>query len=107
LLFSGEFLHSGCSFLRISTKPSYDKTIVAQIRHEFLTGSEGIGFTGESRAAIDGWTEQLLVAQEFSGKSRKQRGAIRRYASKVTGLCLPQVTRLIRSYVQTGTWNCG
>jgi hypothetical protein len=42
-------------------------------------------------------------AQEFSGKSRKQRGAIRRYASKVTGLSLPQITRLIRSYTQTGT----
>jgi len=70
---------------------------------EFLTGSEGIGFTGESRAAIYGWTERLLVAQEFSGKNKKQRGAIRRYASKVTGLSLPQVTRLIRSYVQTGT----
>jgi hypothetical protein len=70
---------------------------------EFLTGSDGIGFTGESRAAIYGWTERQLVAQEFSGKSKKQRGAIRRYASKVTGLILPQVTRLIRSYVQTGT----
>jgi len=70
---------------------------------EFLTGSEGIGFSGESRAAIYEWTERLLVAQEFSGKSKKQRGAIRRYASKVTGLSLPQVTRLIRSYVQTGT----
>jgi len=70
---------------------------------EFLTGSEGVGFTGENRAAIYGWTERLLVAQEFSGKSKKQRGAIRKYASKVTGLSLPQITRLIRSYARTGT----
>ena len=70
---------------------------------EFLTGSEGIGFTGESRAEIYAWTEQLLVAQEFIGQSRKRRGAIRRFASRVTGLSLPQITRLIRSYARTGS----
>jgi hypothetical protein len=70
---------------------------------EFVTGSEGIGFTGESRAAIYGWTERLLVVQEFLVQSKKGRGAIRMYASKVTGLSLPQMTRLIRSYAQTGT----
>ena len=66
-------------------------------------GSEGIGFNGECRAAICAWTERLLVAQEFMRQSKKRRGAIRRYASRVTGLSLPQITRLIRSYVQTGT----
>ncbi len=70
--------------------------------NEFLKGSEGIGFAGTDRAGIYKWTEQLLVAQEFSVQSKKQRGAIRRYASKVTGLSLPQITRLIRSYKQTG-----
>ena len=70
---------------------------------EFVTGSEGIGFTGESRAAIYAWTERLLVVQEFLVQSKKGRGAIRMYASKVTGLSLPQMTRLIRSYAQTGT----
>jgi len=58
---------------------------------EFVTGSEGIGFTGESRAAIYAWTERLLVVQEFLVQSKKGRGAIRMYASKVTGLSLPQI----------------
>lgn len=79
------------------------EALTGQQIDEFLAGSEGIGFTGESRAAIYAWTERLLVSQEFMGQSRKQRGAIRRYASKVTGLSLPQITRLIRGYVQTGT----
>lgn len=70
---------------------------------EFLKGSEGISFAGADRAAIYGWTEQLLVAQEYAGKGKKERGAIRRYACKVTGLSLPQMTRLIRSYRATGT----
>ena len=68
-----------------------------------MTGSEGIEFNGESRAGIYAWTERLLVAQEFMRQSKKRRGAIRRYARKVTGLSLPQITLLIRSYVQTGT----
>jgi transposase InsO family protein len=35
-------------------------------------------------------------------QGRKQRGAIRAYLSKVTGLSLPQMTRLIRQYRQRG-----
>jgi predicted DNA-binding transcriptional regulator AlpA len=70
---------------------------------EFLKGSEGIAFCGADRASIYQWTEQLLIAQEYAGKGKKERGAIRRYACKVTGLSLPQMTRLIRSYRATGT----
>ena len=70
---------------------------------EFLKGSEGMAFTGGDRASIYAWTEQLLVAQEYAGKGKKERGAIRRYACKVTGLSLPQMTRLIRSCRATGT----
>lgn len=69
----------------------------------FLAGSEGIGFTGQNRSEIYSWTEALLVAQEYGSLGRKQRGAIRAYLSKMTGLSLPQITRLIRSYVKTGT----
>lgn len=79
------------------------EALTGQQIEEFLTGSEGIGFTGESRAAIYAWTERLLVAQQFMGQSKKRRGAIRRYASRVTGLSLPQMTRLIRSYTRTGS----
>ena len=70
---------------------------------EFLKESEGIAFCGADRASIYQWTEELLVAQEYAGKGKKERGAIRRYACKVTGVSLPQMTRLIRSYRATGT----
>src|SRR6266700_3984612 len=69
---------------------------------EFLKGSEGIEFTGQNRAEIYGWTERMLVAQQYGKQGKKQRGAIRNYLSKVTGLSLPQITRLTRSYVRTG-----
>jgi transposase InsO family protein len=45
---------------------------------------------------------QVLVAQEYAQQTKKGRGAIRAYLSKVTGLSLPQMTRLIRKYRQEG-----
>jgi len=44
----------------------------------------------------------VLVAQEYASKAKKQRGAVRAYLSKVTGLSLPQMTRLIRQYHSDG-----
>ena len=69
----------------------------AQIR-EFLKGGKAIEFKGESRAELYGWVERVLVAQEYAAQGKKQRGAIRDYVGKKTGLSLPQVTRLIRKY---------
>ncbi len=69
---------------------------------EFLKVSGGIEFTGQSRAEIYAWTWQVLVAQEYARQDRKTRGAIRTWVSKVTGRSLPQVTRLIRMYRQSG-----
>jgi len=69
---------------------------------EFLKASEAIEFVGQGRAEVYGWVQKTLVAQEYARHGRKGRGAIRAYLSKVTGLSLPQITRLIRSYMETG-----
>ncbi len=45
-----------------------------------------------------------LLQQEYFRQSKKQRGVIRAYLRKVTGLSLPQITRLIRAYLQTGAF---
>jgi len=78
------------------------ETLTAEQISGFLKGSEGIQFSGQSRAERYGWTERILVAQEYGRQGKKQRGAIRSYMSKVTGLSLAQITRLIRMYVRTG-----
>src|SRR5712692_12102625 len=72
-----------------------------QIR-EFLKGSEAIEFSGQNRAELYGWTQRVLVQQEYGVQGKKQRGAIRAYIGKTTGLSLPQVTRLIRKYRAEG-----
>lgn len=69
---------------------------------EFLKGSEEISFTAGSKAEVYSWVQGVLVAQEFAGQSKGDRGSIRAYIEKVTGLSVPQATRLIRQYRETG-----
>jgi hypothetical protein len=69
---------------------------------EFLKGSEGIVFEGQSREERYRWVQGVLVAQEYAAQDKKRRGTVRAYMSKVTGLSLPQVTRLIRQYRAEG-----
>jgi transposase InsO family protein len=70
---------------------------------EFLKGSEELSFTAQSKEEVYGWVQRVLVAQEFVQQEKQQRGAIRAYVEKMTGLSVAQVTRLIRKYRQTGT----
>jgi len=70
---------------------------------EFLKGNQAIEFAGQSRAERYEFVQRVLVAQEYATEeSKKRRGTIRAYLSKVTGLSLPQLTRLIRQYRQDG-----
>jgi len=69
---------------------------------KFLDLSREMEFTGQSRAEVYDWVGRVLVAQEYAGQGKKQRGAIRAYIAKVTGRSLAQVTRLIRLYRATG-----
>ena len=70
---------------------------------EFLESSAEIEFAGRGRAEIYAWTERVVVAQEFARLSRKERGLIRAYIGKMTGLSPAQITRLIRTYLDSGS----
>ena len=63
---------------------------------DFLKGSEAFEFAEESKAEVYALVQQTLVHQEYFRQGKKQRGAIRSYLSKLTGLSLAQMTRLIR-----------
>src|SRR5580658_676357 len=78
------------------------ESLTRQQISDFLKASEEIVFSGANQAEVYAWVERVLVAQEFQGQSKKDRGAIRAYVEKVTGLSTPQVTRLIRKYKSTG-----
>ena len=68
----------------------------------FLVGSAPIEFTGQSRVERYAWIETTLRQQQYFSLSKKQRGRVRALLSKVSGLSVPQLTRLIRRYRQSG-----
>jgi transposase InsO family protein len=68
----------------------------------FLAASQEIEFVGQSQEEIYGWVKTVLLQQEYFRQGKKRRGMIRAYIRKVTGRSLPQITRLIRQYRQTG-----
>lgn len=78
------------------------ETLTQEKIQEFLKSSESIEFTGQDRGELYAWVQRVLVGQEYAGQGKKKRGWIRAYVSKVTGLSLAQVTRLIRQYRQEG-----
>ena len=69
---------------------------------EFLKGSEGVNFAGQNKKEVYAWVQSTLVAQEYTQRDKKRRGTIRAFVEKVTGLGSAQVTRLIRTFKETG-----
>src|SRR3954464_3403462 len=72
-----------------------------QIR-EFLASSEPIEFAGCGRKEKYDWVERVLVAQLYGELSKGERGVVRAYVEKVTGMSASQVTRLIRKFLDRG-----
>jgi len=70
--------------------------------NEFFKASAGIEFSRQSCAEVYGWVERMLIGQEYQQQGKKQTGAIRAYLSKVAGLGMAQITRLIRAHARTG-----
>src|SRR3954470_9258800 len=78
-----------------------ETTSLEQIR-AFLAGSGDVRFSGERREEVYAWTERTLVRHEYVGLARKDKGLVRRYVGRMTGLSRAQITRLIASYVESG-----
>jgi hypothetical protein len=72
-----------------------------QIR-AFLAGSGEVRFAGQGREEVYGSVEQTLVRQEYASLDKPDKGLVRRYIVRMTGLSRAQVTRLITAYGKTG-----
>lgn len=77
------------------------KMSLEQIR-AFLAASEPVTFAGRSREEMYRWVESTLRAQDYGRLGRGEKGWVRRYVAKMTGLSRAQVTRLIGSYLDQG-----
>jgi uncharacterized protein YggL (DUF469 family) len=74
----------------------------AQMR-EFLESSRAIEFAGSGRDEKYGWVERVLGAQQYRKLGKRERGLVRAYLEKVTGLSVSQMTRLIRVWKKPNT----
>lgn len=77
-----------------------------QIR-EFLQSSQPIEFAGCGRKEKYAWVEQVLRAQHYAELAKGQRGVVRTYLEKVTGMSVSQTTRLIRRFLDHGAVRMG
>lgn len=68
----------------------------------FLEATEGLSLRGQGRKEIYAWLAGLLLRHEYWLLGRKEKGLVKRYAAKVTGLSRAQVTRLIRRRHESG-----
>lgn len=72
-----------------------------QIR-EFLQSSQPIEFGGCERKEKYAWVERVLRAQSYGQLSKGERGVVRAYVEKMTGMSVAQTTRLIRAFLDHG-----
>jgi hypothetical protein len=68
---------------------------------EFIEGSRTVALAAEGREASYGFIERLLKQQQYRKLRKGQRGVVRRFLVKVTGLSRAQVTRLIAGWMKT------
>jgi predicted DNA-binding transcriptional regulator AlpA len=71
------------------------KMSLEQIR-AFLAASQAVAFVGQSREEIYCWVNRTLNEQDYRQLGRSDKGLLRRYIAKMSGLSRSQVTRLIK-----------
>jgi len=68
---------------------------------EFLTSHRHIGWSVPERESVYALIEQVLKAQQYRRLSKGQKGIVRRFLAKVTGLSRAQSTRWIQRWMKT------
>ena len=61
----------------------------------FVEGSEAVDFTGADRESVYEFVRRTLVRLSYERLGKPDKGLVRRYLAKVTGLSRAQLTRLI------------
>ena len=68
----------------------------------FLAGAEPVEFAAQGRREVYAWVEQVLLRHDYGRQGKANKGLLRRYVEKLTGLSRAQVSRLIAAYQATG-----
>ena len=68
----------------------------------FLASSDVFTFKGNSREEIYAWIERTLRGYSYRSRPRLEKGSLRRYMRKMTGISNSQLTRLIAQFRRSG-----
>ena len=68
----------------------------------FLEGAQSLGFTAPARESAYEWIADELRRLKYTRLSKADKGLVRHYLQKVTGLSRAQISRLIRQFRRTG-----
>jgi len=79
--------------------PDADRLTLEQMR-EFFQGSRPMKFLLRGRAALYQFLERVLALQHYARLARPDRGVVRTYLAKLTGLSRAQLTRLIGRWME-------
>ena len=83
-------------------KNNSQKLTFNEIR-SFLNGSQVFEFKSKTRAERNEWIQELIMQFKFRKCSKKEKGLIREFIIKFTGISISQLTRLIDEYYKRGT----
>ena len=67
-----------------------------------LASSGVLTFKGSSRQEIYAWIERTLRSYKYRSRPRSEKGLLRGYMLKMTGISNSQLTRLIRQFHRSG-----
>jgi hypothetical protein len=68
----------------------------------FLASSDVFTFKGNSREEIYAWIERTLRSYKYCSRPRLEKGVLRQYMLKMTGISNSQLTRLIAQFRRSG-----
>ena len=74
---------------------------LAEMR-EFLSASSSLSFAGAGRDQIYALLERVLRTQKYLALTKQEKGIVRRYLVKISGLSVAQITRLIARWRDRG-----
>ena len=68
----------------------------------FLRGAQGVSFRAEGRQAKYRWIARTLTRFGYHAQDKRDKGLLRRYIQRVSGLSRAQITRLIARHLREG-----
>ena len=68
----------------------------------FVEGSDGLDFVGSDRPSRNDFVRRVLVKFGYGALGKADKGLVKRFLGKATGLSRAQLTRLVRQHARTG-----